>query len=161
MVHVFDATYDAAGAARAERAFYVRSVRELHPYLTFAPPVGYSVFVAACLALSASVWLVAFFAVLLSLSVLGPLFFYVARPLKAKRLALKYPVRRITLTPQSMQIAVGGQTADIAWGRIKHVWDEGEYLLLVVNKFMSVSIPKRSLPPGGGELIRASVHNAA
>jgi hypothetical protein len=161
MVHVFDATYDAAGAARAERAFYVRSVRELHPFITFSPPVGFSVFVAAGLALSAPSWFVAFFAVSLSLSVLGPLFFYVARPLKAKRLALKYPVRRITLTPQSIQIAVGGQTADIAWGRIKHVWDAGEYLLLVVNKFMSLSIPKRSLPPGGSELIRASVQNAA
>jgi hypothetical protein len=106
-------------------------------------------------------WLIVLLAAFLALSVLGPLFFYVARPLEAKRLALKYPVRRITLTPQSIQIAVGGETADIAWGRIKHVWDAGEYVLLVVTRFMSVSIPKRSLPPGASEFIRASVQDTA
>ena len=127
---MFDATYDAAGAASAERAFCVRSVRELRPFLTLGPPIACSVVVAACLALSGPVLLVAYFTSLLILSVLGEFFFYVARPLKAKRLALKYPVRRITFTPQSVQIAVGGQTANIAWSRIKHVWDAGAYVLL-------------------------------
>jgi hypothetical protein len=161
MVHVFDATYDATGAARAERTFYVRSVRELRPFLTFGPTVVLPVFVAAAVALGAPVWLIALLAVFLAFSVLVPLFFYVARPWEAKRSALKYPVRRITFTPQSVQIAVGGQSANIPWGRIKHVWDADEYILLVLSKFASVSIPKRSLPPGGDEFIRASVQHAA
>jgi hypothetical protein len=92
--------------------------------------------------------------------VLGPVFFFVARPLAAKRFALKHPVRQITLTPRSIQIAFGGQTANIAWGQVKHVWEAGDYVLLVLGKFASVSIPKRSLPLGASELIRASVQVA-
>ena len=116
MHHVFDATYDPAGAATAERNFHLRSLRELRGLLTLGPPMGLSVFVAAGLALGAPIWWVAFFA--------------------------------------------GGQTANIAWGRIKHVWEAGDHVLLVLGKFTSISIPKRSLPPGANEFIRASVQNA-
>jgi hypothetical protein len=160
MIHTFDATYDAEGAASAERAFYVRSVRELRCLSTVGPPIVLSLLVTVGFALGAPIWFVAFFAVFLVLSILGPVFFYVARPLGAKRYALKHPVRRITLTPQSVQIAVGEQTASIAWAQVKHVWEAGEYVLLVLGKFASVSIPKGSLPPGASEFTRTSVQNA-
>jgi len=160
MVYTFDATYDAEGAATAERAFYVRSVRELRRFSTFGPPVVFSLFVAVGLALGAPTWFVACLSVFLLQSVIGPIFFYVARPLAAKRYALKHPVRRITLTPQSVQIAVNENAASIDWVQVKHVWDAGEYVLLVLGKFASVSIPKRSLPAGAREFIRASVQAA-
>lgn len=159
MNYTFEATYDAEGAARAERTFYVRSVRELRPLSTFGAPMGLSLIVAVGLALGAQPWFIAFFTLFLALSVLGPVFFHVARPLAAKRYALKHPVRQITLTPESFQVAVGGRSANIAWGRVKHVWDAGEYVLLVLGKFGSVSIPKRSLPAGASDFINASVQN--
>ncbi|MBI3349027.1 MAG: YcxB family protein [Burkholderiales bacterium] len=160
MFHTFDAMYDPEGAASAERAFYVRSICELRRLSTFAPPVAFSLFVAIGRALGAPTWVVAFFAAFLVLSVLGPVFFYVARPLAAKRYALEHPVRRITLTPQSVQIAVGQQTASVAWSQVKHVWEASEYVLLVLGKYASISIPKRSLPPGANEFIRTSVQDA-
>jgi hypothetical protein len=159
-VHSFDATYDADGAASAERVFYVRSVRELRRLSTFGPPVIFSVIVAVGFAFSASTGFVALFSAFLLLSLLGPVLFYIARPLSAKRLALKYPVRHIKLTSEELQIAVGQQTAHIAWGRVKHVWDAGEYVLLVLSQFTSISIPKRSLPTGASEFIHATVKNA-
>lgn len=160
MGHAFEATYDEEGAATAERIFYVRSLRELRRVSTFGPPVGFFVFVAAGLALGAPRWFVIFFSVFLALSVLGPAFFYIARPLAAKRLARKYPVRRITLTPTATEITAGEKTAHVTWERVKHVWDAGDYVLLVLGKFASISIPKRSLPPGASEFILASVKNA-
>jgi hypothetical protein len=158
MGHAFEATYDEEGAATAERIFYVRSLRELRRVSTFGPPVGFFIFVAAGLALGAPRWFL--FSVFLALSVFGPAFFYIARPLVAKRLARKYPVRHITLTPTATEITAGEQTAHVAWERVKHVWDAGDYVLLVLGKFAYIGIPKRSLPPGASEFILASVKNA-
>ena len=161
MVQSFEVTYDPDKAARAERAFYVRSVLELRRPSTFGPPVAFTVFVAGGLLLGAPAWFVAFFAVWLALSVLGPVFFYLARPLAAKRLALAHPKRQIKLTQQSIMFGnVNGQSANIEWSRIKHVWETSDDFLLVLGKFAAISIPKRSLPEGAGESIRASVRDA-
>ena len=160
-MYAFDATYDEKGAAQAERAFYVRSVLELRRLFTFGPPAFFAVVVAVALALAAPRWFIAFFSAFLALSLLGPVFFYVARPIAAKRLARKYPVRQITLTPDTIEIIAGGQKAVIAWERVKYIWHAGDYLLLVLGKFGSISIPRRSLPQGANEFILASVKSAA
>ena len=157
MIQSFEASYNAEASARPERAFYVRSVWELRRFMTFAPPVAFLIFVVTSLALGAPESFIAFFAVFLGLSVLGPIFFYVARPLAAKRYALKFPTRRITLTPEAIQISAGERSANIPWSRIKHVWDAGDYMLLVFGRFASLGLPKDSLPEGASEFIRACV----
>ena len=161
MAQSFEVTYEPDNAARAERAFYVRSVLELRRLSTFGPPIAFTVFVAGGLLLDAPAWFVEFFAVWLALSVLGPVFFYLARPLAAKRHARAHPRRQITLSQQSIEISGdNGKSAHIEWSRIKHVWETSDDLLLVLGKFASISIPKRSLPEGAGESIRASVRDA-
>jgi len=160
-MYAFDATYDETGAAQAERAFYVRSVLELRPLFTFGPPVFFVVVVAVALALAAPRWFVILFAVFLALSLLGPVFFYVARPFAARRLARKCPIRRISLTPDSIEIIAGGQKAVIAWDRVKYIWHAGDYLLLVLGEFGCISIPRGSLPIGAYEFIVGSVKSAA
>ena len=129
--------------------------------MTFAPPFGFFIFVATGLALGAPTWFVAFLAVFLGLSVLGPVFFYIARPLAAKRAALKYPIRRITLTPEAIQISAGELSTNIAWERVKHVWDADDFVLLVFGRFASFGLPKDSLPEGASDFIRACVQRAS
>ena len=161
MAQSFEVTYDPDNAARAERAFHVRSVLELRRLPTFGPPVAFTVFVAGGLLLGAPAWFLAFFATWLALFVLGPVVFHLARPLAAKRRALAHPRRQITLSQQSIDIRGDrGQSAHIEWRRIKHVWETSDDLLLVLGKFASISIPQRSLPEGAGESIRASVRDA-
>lgn len=156
----FEATYDEAGAAEAERAFHVRSVLELRRWQTFGPPCFFAAAVAVGLSVDAPSWFVTFFAVFLVLSVVGPLVFFVARPVAAGRLARKYPVRHVSLTQEAVEITAGGQKAVVAWPRIKSVWDTGDYLLLVLGKFGSISVPRKSLPPGASEFIYAAAGRA-
>jgi len=161
MNYTFDAVYDAAAAAQAERAFYVRSIWELRRFMTFAPPVVLSVAVAAGLALGSSTWYVVFMSAFLGCSVLGPIFFYVARPLAARRWALECPIRRINLTPEAIQVSSGQRTANIPWRHVKHVWDAGDYMLLVFGRFAAFGLPKGSLPEGANDFIRACVQKAS
>ena len=129
--------------------------------MTFGPPMALLIVVATGLALDAPAWFVAFFAVFLGLSVLGPIFFYIARPLAAKRAALECPTRRITLTSETIQISAGERSANIPWARVKHVWDAGDYMLLVFGRFASFGLPKDSLPEGASEFIRACVQRTS
>jgi hypothetical protein len=161
MIQSFEAIYDPEASARAERAFYVRSIWEQRRFTTFAPPIAFLIFVVSGLALGAPAWFVAFFAAFLGVSVMGPIFFYIARPLAAKRAALRSPIRRITLTSETIQISGGERSAEIPWGRVKHVWDAGDYVLLVLGKFASFSLPKSSLPEGASEFIRARVQRSS
>lgn len=160
MSYSFDAVYDAAAAAQAERAFYVRSIWELRRLMTFAPPVVFSVAVAAGLALGSSTWFVIFMSAMLGCSVLGPIFFYFARPLGARRWALEHPIRRINLTPEEIQVSSGQRTDNIPWRHVKHVWDAGDYVLLVFGPFATFGLPKGSLPEGANDFIRACVQKA-
>jgi hypothetical protein len=159
-MYAFHATYDEEGAAHAERAFYVRSVTELRRWSTFGPPVFLAVLVAVVHALGVSAWLKVFFWVCFTLSVGGPIFFYFARPFDAKRLARKHPVRTVALTPSAVEITAGHQTDAIPWSQISHVWSTDNYLLLVLSRFVAVSIPRGSLPPGANEFIIASTKHA-
>jgi hypothetical protein len=159
-MYTFHATYDEDGAAHAERAFYLRSVTELRRWSTFGPPVFLAALVAVVHALGVSPGLKVFFWACFAMSVVGPVFFYFARPLAAKRLARKHPVRHVALTPSAVEITAGDKTFVIAWSRINHVWSAGDYLLLVLGKFVAVSIPRGSLPPGANEFIIASTKHA-
>ena len=161
MSYTFDAVYDAEAAAQAERAFYVRSIWELRRFMTFTPPVVISGAVAVGLVLGSSTWFVVYMTVALGCSVFGPIFFYVARPLAARRVALEHPIRRITLTQEGIQVSSGQRTANIPWGRVKHIWDAGDYVLLVFGGFASFGLPKGSLPDGANEFIRACVQKAS
>jgi hypothetical protein len=159
-VFAFDATYDEAGATKAERAFYVRSVLQLRRWQTFGPPCFFAAAVAVGLRVAVPSWVVAFFIAFLVISVIGPLVFLVARPGAAGRLARKYPVRHVTLTQEAVEITAGGQKAVVAWPRVKYVWEAGDYLLLVLGKFGNISVPRKSLPPGASEFIHASAGRA-
>ncbi len=159
-MYAFDAIYDQEGAAHAERAFYVRSVTELRRWSTFGPPVFIAALVALVHALGVSAWITASFVAFFALSVAGPVFFYFARSREAKRLARKYPVRQVALTPSAVEVTVGGQKAVIAWSQISHVWSAGDYLLLVLGKFVAVAIPRASLPSGANEFILESTKHA-
>jgi hypothetical protein len=161
MTYSFEAVYDAEAAARAERAFYVRSVWQLRRFITLAPPIAFLTFVAAGLVLGAPAWFVSFFSVFLALSIVGPIFFYIARPREARRVALNYPIRRITLGPETVEVSTGEQSANIPWGRIRHVWDADDYVLLVLGRFSSFGLPTACLPEGAGEYIRSRVQQAS
>jgi hypothetical protein len=97
--------------------------------------------------------------VMLFLSVLGPLLFYFARPVAAARLARKYPVRQFSLTGESIQVTAGGQTSTVPWTGVKKVWEAGDFVLLVLGKYGSINIPRRSLPNGAMEFILAAAEN--
>jgi len=160
-VYNFDATYDEAGAAHAERLFFLRSISELRRWTTFGPPVLLAAGFAAAAAFGASSWVTILLSILLALSIAGPVFLFVARPIAVKRLARKYPVRRVVLTFSAIEITAEGRQSVVPWQRIKHVWSAGEYLLLVLGKFGYVSIPRHSLPPGANEFIFVSFKSAA
>ena len=160
MTYSFEAVYDAEAAARAERAFYVRSVWQLRRFMTLAPPIAFLIVVAAGLVFGAPTWFVSFFAVFLALSVVGPIFFYIARPRAARRAAIRHPIRRITLGPQTVEVSMGEQSANIPWDRIQHVWDAGDYVLLVFGRFASFGLPRACLPEGAREYIRTHIQQA-
>jgi hypothetical protein len=160
-VYAFDATYDETGAARAERAFYVRSIMQLRPAMTFTPPVFFAVVVAAAVILQAPDWFTVSLSVGLVLAILGPLFFYIARPLGARRLARLYPVRKVKLTSNEFQVSAGEELTALPWGRFKHLWETEDYVLLVLGKFGAVSLPRKSLPEGAMQFIRSHIKSAA
>lgn len=157
---VFEAQYDEEGVARAERSFYVRSVIELRRSSTFGPPAFLAAAVALALVFGAERWFTVFFSVFLALSIIGPFLFYFARPAAARRLARHYPARQITLTPRAIEVTTGDHNAIVPWERIKHVWQAGDYKILVLGRYTAISLPDHSLPEGANEFILASVKNA-
>ena len=160
-MHAFDAHYDEEGAARAERAFFLRSVRQLRSWSTFGPPAFLALVVTAGSVLGAPAWFLLSFGVALVTSVLMPVFFYFARPRAAAKLAREHPVRHISLSVEACTVVVGEHKAVVAWARIRHIWEGPGYLLLVLGKFTVISIPLSSLPFGAHEFIRASATNVA
>jgi len=160
-MYSFDAHYDEEGAARAERTFFVRSVRELRPWSTFGPPVFLSVVVAVASVMGAPGWFLLSFGAFLVASVLLPLFFYFAPPAAAAQLARKHPVRNISISEEALVVRAGEHKAVIAWTRVRHVWAAPGYTLLVLGKYACVSIPDASLPAGAHEFIHRAVRNVA
>jgi hypothetical protein len=160
-MYSFDALYDEEGSARAERAFFVRSVRELRPWSTFGPPVFLSVVAAIGTAVGAPGWFLMFFGGFLVASVLFPLFFFFARPAAAARLARKHPIRHISMSEQEFSVRMGEHNTSIPWARVRHIWTAPGYTLLVVGEFACVSVPVASLPAGAHEFIHKVAKNAA
>jgi hypothetical protein len=157
----FEAHYDEEGAARAERLFYARSVIELRWPLTFGPPAFLAVVVAFAVVFGADRWFTIFFSAFLVLSAISPIVFYFARAAVARRLARKYPVRQIALTPAGIEITTGTFRSAVPWKRIKHVWQAGDYKILVLGHYAAIGLPDHCLPEGAYEFILASVKNAA
>jgi|GEM_PF-3787902 len=160
-MHSFDARYDEEGAARAERTFFVRSVRELRAWSTFGPPAFLATVVSAGSALGAPAWFLLFFGVALVASVLMPVFFYFARPRAAAKLARKHPVRHISLSVKAVTVVAGEHKAVVPWARITHIWEAPGYVLLVLGRFSVITIPVSSMPAGAQEFIRSSANNVA
>ena len=157
----FDAEYDVEGSALAERTFVARSIRQLRPWSTFGPPAVLSVVVVAGLALGASGWFLILLGTLLALSVLLPLYMLYERPRAAGSLARKHPVRNISLSVESITVSFAKSSAIVPWSRVRHVWSAPGYTLLVLGKFVCVSIPDKSLPAGAQEFIRRAAKNVA
>jgi hypothetical protein len=158
-MYSFDAEYDEEGSALAERTFVARSVRQLRPWSTFGPPVVLSVIVFAGLALEAPGWFLLSLGAILALSVLLPLYMLYERPRAAGSLARGHPVRNISLSVESITVCFAKSSAVVAWSRVRHVWSAPGYTLLVLGRFVCVSIPDRSLPAGAPEFIRRAVKN--
>lgn len=158
-MYSFDAHYEQTSAIRAERAFVVRSFRELRPWSTFGPPVVLAVVVSAGTVFEAPAWFLLLFGVLLAGSVLTPLYFYVARPLAAGKLARQHPVRRVALSSEAISVDVQGRSVSVHWSRIEHIWLAEDHLILVLGRFAAISIPQSSLSAGSMEFICSSCKN--
>jgi hypothetical protein len=135
-------------------------VRELRPWSTLGPPVLLSVLAAVGLVIGAPAWFLMSFGLLLAASVLIPVFFYVARPRAAARLARKHPVRHISMSVDSLTILMGEHSVVVEWSRVTHIWRAHGYTLLVLDKFTAISIPDSSFPAGAREFMHSSVKNA-
>ncbi len=159
-MHSFDAHYDEKGAARAERAFFVRSAKELRPWSTFGVPALLAVLAAASVAVSAPVWLCLSCGVLLVISILMPVFSYFARSLRAARLAREKPVRHVTLSTRTLTIDMTPQRVVIEWSRVLHVWRAHGYTLFVIDRLTAVSIPDVSIPDAARTFIDGTVRAA-
>ncbi len=160
-MYSFDVEYDEESSALAERTFVVRYVRELRPWTTFGSPVVLSVVVFAGLAFEAPGWFLFSLGALLALSVLLPLYMLYERPRAARNLARKHPVRNINLSVEAITVCFDKSSAVVPWSRVRHVWSAPGYTLLVLGKFVCVSIPDRSLPKGAREFIWSAVKNVA
>ncbi len=156
-MHSFDAHYDDKGAARAERAFFVRSAKELRPWSTFGIPALLAVLATVALSTSAPVSLVLICGLMLIVSILMPVFSYFARSHQAAKLAREAPVRRVTLSEHSLMIDMNQQRAVVEWTRILHVWRAHGYTFLVIDETTAVSIPDASMPAEARLFIETAV----
>ena len=129
--------------------------------MTLGPPIFFAAAVILGIAFKVSAWFVGFFSVFLILSITGPIIFYIARPLAAQKLAREYPIRHVQLTDRAIEMTFGKKTATIEWSRIEHLWEESDYFILVLGKFVSISLPRNCMPPEAAKFLRHAVANAA
>jgi len=156
----YTAHYDPSKAAAAERAFFLRSIRELRLKSTLLPPIGLLVMLAIGSALGIPSWVRWSLVVFLFLAIAGPLFFYVARPLSMASQARKYPDRRVRLSPDGIFIRLAEREFDLPWHRFTRHWECGPYVALVVSPFAAVYLPKAGTPPDALALIDVSLGTA-
>ena len=155
-MYSYEAQFDEAGARAAERAFYIRPIRELRFLQTVAPPVGLAVM--ALLAQMAHHETIArVFAGIAITAVLFPLLMLLARPIAAAKQARQFPLRNVQIKPDSFSIVLRGREITVAWSRIKAVWDSGTYLTLVLNPFVGIHLPKQGMPMGAQDFIAQSI----
>jgi hypothetical protein len=155
-VYAFDVTYSEVEAATAARAFMRRSIRELRGSFNFAVLVVLPLLLAAALAFSAPSWVVFALLAFLIASITGEVFFYLARPAEAKRLARKFPIRHFELGRKGVEMTVGGKSGLLPWTRIRHVWTTGDAVLLVLSAYSVLTIPLRQLPEGAYDYMLAA-----
>ncbi len=144
-MYAFDATYNEEEAARSERAFLRRSARELRKFYYLSDLVVLLLF-AASLIFRGPTWATYTLGALFLVSLLGETFYYVARLAKTRRLARRYPNRRIEIGNDALRVGAGGETTRVPWTRIKFIWTTDESVILVLSPFLSVSIPRAQLP---------------
>ena len=149
----YEAHYDPIGASNAERMFYIKSIRELRLWRTVLPPLFFIFLVVVGFISSFPNWFQVFFSLMFFLSIAGPILFLIARPSSAAVLAQKYPIKRICLRSDSAAISVGGKDLEIKWEKVRHVWELGDYVVLVVSPFIGIQLPKQAMPEGALKFI--------
>ncbi len=156
-MHAFDVRYSEAEAANAERAFLRRSTRELRPFYNFTFFVILPLLLAAAYVFEAPRWVAYTLFGFLIASFLGPVFFYIARPAEAKRLARAFPIRHIELGPNGVGVTAGGKRGVIPWTHIRHVWTTCDSVLLVLSAYFVLTIPLHQLPEGAYDYMLAAM----
>ena len=151
------AYFDEVGAKATERAFFLRSTRELRLWITILPPTFLAIVVTTGCLMEGPIWFVVFFGALLILSLLNPVFFYVVRPLVFAAAAKKYPSRRIRLHREGISVNFDDRDVEALWQGFRYVWDFGEYLVLVASPYVGIHLPKRGMPDGALEFIKESI----
>ena len=147
-MYSFDVRYDELEARNAERAFLRRSTKELRWPMHLTSFVGFPSLLLLAIYFGAPTWVVVLLSVLLAASIIGPLFFYFARPAEAGRLARRFPVRHFELGPSAVEVTAGGDRTQIPWVRVRHVWSAGNSVLIVLSPYLMVAIPRQALPKG-------------
>jgi hypothetical protein len=144
-MYAFDATYNEEEAARSERAFLRRSARELRKFYYLSELV-ILLLLTSSLLFGGPTWATYALGALFLVPLLGEMFFYLARPAEARRLARRYPNRRIEFGSDALCVSAGGETTRVPWKRIGRIWTTDESVILVLSPFLSVSIPRAQLP---------------
>jgi hypothetical protein len=156
----FDVHFDEAGARIAERAFLVRSTRELRFFETFVAPVLLGVAAIAAYYFRFDGWVVYFFGTFAVIATALPVVMYFLRPAAAARFVRQHPVRQFRLTPDGLTITTSERAQSIPWRRIVAAWDAGPSLLLILGPHASLALPKASMPEGAADFIQESIGSA-
>jgi hypothetical protein len=167
------AEYDERGVKQADRAYYLRSLFTIRALTTVGTP-GLCLFLIALLQLlplaleklgipqsaqGVSGFLntaTGVLAVVAMLSVGTNIFFFVMRPIGNWAAIRKSPRRTVKADPSGIAIDTGARVGYLDWDRIQQVWQTDRYLMLVIGKFVQISLPKRGMPEGMEEFIKQS-----
>jgi hypothetical protein len=147
-VFAFDVTYRETDAANAERAFLRRSTMELRLLYNFTFLVILPLLLASAYIFNAPRWVSYALIGFIVASIALPVFFYVARPAEAKRLARRFPIRHVELGPEGVGVTAGGKRGVVSWTQIRHIWTVGDSVFLVLSAYIVLTIPLRQLPDG-------------
>ena len=82
---------------------------------------------------------------------------YFARPIAAAKMARQHPLRHIRLGSEGISVRIGERESTLPWTRFRFVWDVGGYLVLVLNPYAGLAIPKASMPVGAQQFIEQSI----
>ncbi|MEA3152607.1 MAG: YcxB-like protein, partial [Betaproteobacteria bacterium] len=153
----YSAQVEAAQIATAERAFYIRSLRELQFWWTVVPPIAFAIALFIGVALQAAPYFFWVFGVFLVLSVARPILFLLLRPVAVAAHARKFPDRRVRIDERAIHITTGGRESSMPWAKVRRIWDTENYTLVVLNPLMALHLPKKGMPDGTLEFISARV----
>lgn len=156
----FDAHFDEATARVAERAFLVRSARELRVFETFVAPVLLGATAIAAHFFRFEAWVVYLFGTFAAMAAAVPVVMYFLRPAAAAPFARQHPVRQFRLTPDGLTLTTGERARTVPWQRIIAAWDTGQSLLLILGPHVSLALPKAAMPEGAAGFIQESIGSA-